>query len=103
MPVLSGMCTPQVSADLRCGPSGSRGSDSNAAWAVLATLAHNLWRWTAILGGLTGVRLSSRVAWHEGAKGTRGNTVQGRSAGAEPQPSASTGDVCHRVNFAVRE
>jgi len=25
---------------------------ANAAWAVLATLAHNLWRWTAILGGL---------------------------------------------------
>jgi hypothetical protein len=25
---------------------------ANAAWAVLATLAHNLWRWTATLGGL---------------------------------------------------
>lgn len=25
---------------------------ANAAWAVLATMAHNLLRWTAILGGL---------------------------------------------------
>jgi Transposase DDE domain group 1 len=25
---------------------------ANAAWAVLATVAHNLWRWTAALGGL---------------------------------------------------
>ena len=25
---------------------------ANAAWAVLATLAHNVWRWTAILGGV---------------------------------------------------
>ncbi len=25
---------------------------ANVAWAVLATLAHDLWRWTAILGGL---------------------------------------------------
>lgn len=26
---------------------------ANAAWLVLATLAHNLVRWTAALGGLT--------------------------------------------------
>jgi hypothetical protein len=26
--------------------------NANAAWAVLATLAHNLWRWTALIGGL---------------------------------------------------